>query len=111
MKVDELFRSPPSLLRLSDGGRFFARPFVDSAVFLDSDSPPPDAVADARRAGPRVVVETSAAGRFRNNEAWYALAPTTAKARRASAVTRELQEALCSEPNSTGLRQQGGASG
>ena len=107
MSADKLTKDLPGLLQLSDGGHFFIRPLVDNLVFLDLDSPSPDAMNDAYRLQPRAVVRTSAVGNRRNFQAWYMLDPRTSKSRQASMVTRALQEALGADPKSTGQSQQG----
>ena len=76
-------------------------------VFLDLDSASLEAMNDVYRLQPRAVVQTSIVGPVRNFQAWYAIDPRTGGARQASMYTRKLQEALGSDPNSTGLRQQG----
>ena len=58
------------------------------------------------RLKPRAVAHASAVGFVRNCQAWYALGPRTAMARRASMVTGALREMLGSDPNSAGLRRQ-----
>ena len=107
MSVAELARDLPRLLQQSDGGHFFIRPLLDYVVFLDLDSVSLEVMNDVYRLQPRAVVQTSIVGPVRNFQAWYAIDPRTGGARQASMYTRKLQEALGSDPNSTGLRQQG----
>ena len=107
MSASELSRDLLSLLRRSEGGHFFARPLLDTLVFLDLDAPAPDAMNNVYRLRPRAVVQTSAVGLIRNYQAWIVMDPKTARARQASMATRALQEALGSDPNSTSPHQQG----
>ena len=58
-----------STLRRSEGGRFFARPLLDTLAFSDSDAPAPEAMYNVFRLNPRVVVHTSAVGLVRNYQA------------------------------------------
>ena len=75
MSASELSRDLLSLLRRSEGGHFFARPLLDTLVFLDLDAPAPGAMNNVYRLRPRAVVQTSAVGLIRNYQAWIVMGP------------------------------------
>ena len=101
----------PEILHIGAKGHVFLRPNMFNVVFLDMDSPIPEAVNDAFRLLPRLVTQTSVVNGIRNLQAWYVLDPRSSGPRQATTVTRLLQEALGSDPKSTGEQQQGRLSG
>ena len=60
----------PEILHIGAKGHVFLRPNMFNVVFLDMDSPIPEAVNDAFRLLPRLVTQTSVVNGIRNLQAW-----------------------------------------